>query len=128
MGVGGILFKETGGAGVCLSMGGIFSREDRNGDGTDAVLGWVLAEVVALWVGGGQTSGAFTLEGSVLVKFFGLDEGVGLLTVVDVEARVGVDIVTVVEGKTGAGLEGGAVTAMGGGTATGALDSPAAEL
>lgn len=119
MEAGGILSKETGAVGLVI--GGILSKEFEK-VGTGAGLGWVLVEVMAVWVGAGQRSGR--------VLFKSIDVCVGLERVVDIESGVGVDGVTfvIVVGKTGAGEEGLVVTVQAGGTVTGALNSPATEL
>lgn len=127
MGAVAILSKGTG-AGLGFVVGGILHKEVENGVGKDEGLGWVLVEVMAVKVGAGQISGAFTRGGRVLFK--STDVCVGLERVVDIEPGVGVDGVTfvVVVGRTGAGVEGLVVTVQAGDTVTGALNSPAAEL
>lgn len=127
VGAGAILSKETG-AGICLVMGGILSNEIEDGVGTDAEQGWVL--VVAVGVEEGYLSGALTRKGGDFFKSIGLEVSVGLERAADTEPEVVGDWGTVItlEGGTGAEKEGLVVTAEGGDTITGGLDSPAAEL
>jgi len=113
---------------VGLVVGGTISEEADDGVGTDERLGWFLID--ALGVDDERRSGPVTREEGVLFKSIGLEVTVGLVRAADTEPEVVVDVGTIVilEGITGAGEEGLVVAVQADGTATGALDSPAAEL
>lgn len=84
---------------------------------------------MAVRIEDGNVSETLTKDGGVF-KSIGLEVSVGLERVADSEPEVVVDvgIIVILEGITVGGEEGLVVTAQGGDTVTGALDSPAAEL